>query len=325
MFDYIHFIDLDFKMPVTTEYREGKRLNTSESLYQNTDYEVHFSKNITDVSFTLEGDIKTLLPLPINTFTEQNLLYLQAFALNNASNNFYNERKNYNSYLLLYTYDGRGILEYDGKTHELTENYGVFIDCRKPYRYFTKDNSWLHSILHFNGNIAESFYKMFSDSGQVNFFSPIKGFYQQQLEQVLFAYQDTTPYREFEVSMLLNSLLLNIIKEKNKVAPVIPDYICQLQKFMESNFIRHLSLDDLSNHANISKYHLSREFKKYTGYSLNDYLIELRIGRAKFLLTNTSLPVYKVGQLSGFRTDINFLKVFRTKTGVTPSAYRNNI
>ena len=324
MFDHIHFMNYYFDTPITFDELD-KDKEKFLPIYQNMDdYSVYEKKDKKNVSFTLDGDSQTIGLVPINTFVENHLLYLQVFGLMSAGKNFSTKRKNYSSYLLLFTYDGEGILEYDDKKYVLSKGMGFFIDCRKPHTYFTSGEMWRHSILHFSGKTASWFYKKFKESDSVNFYCPVDGFYQSELEQILMSYQETGPYREFEVSIKLENLLMMMLKDKNKDVQVIPDNIRYLQKYMESNFTTQLTLDDLSAFAGISKFHLSREFKKYTGYSPNAYLIELRISKTKFLLSNTSLPIYKIGELSGFMNEVNFINLFKARTGLTPTKFRNS-
>ncbi|HHV11895.1 MAG TPA: helix-turn-helix domain-containing protein [Clostridiales bacterium] len=322
MFDHIHFMDFDFSIPTTFEELE-KNKERLRPIYQNMDdYSAYLKNDRKNVTFTLEGESRTIGLVPISSFAESHLLYIQVFSLMNTGKHFNTRRKNYSSYLLLYTYEGNGILEYENKKYEMSKGMGFFIDCRKPHSYYTNGAAWFHSVLHFNGKTASWFYKRFNESGSVNFYCPIDGFYQSELEQLLKGYQEISPYREFEVSMKLESLLMKLLKDKNKDSQAIPDYIKYLQRYMESNFTNQLTLDGLSSFAGVSKFHLSREFKKYTGYSPNAYLIELRISKAKLLLSNSSLPIYKISELSGFMNEVNFINLFKSRTGATPTAYR---
>ena len=61
-------------------------------------------------------------------------------------------------------------------------------------------------------------------------------------------------------------------------------------KHMEQQFMEDISLDTLAELTRTNKYHLSKEFKRYTGFSPHDYLIWLRINQAKILLKTTNLP-----------------------------------
>ena len=91
---------------------------------------------------------------------------------------------------------------------------------------------------------------------------------------------------------------------------------------MNNNYTRHLTLDDLSSFANVNKYYLSREFKRYTGFSPNDYLITLRISRAKLLLQTTGLTASEIAADVGIRDQNNFIRLFKNKTGMTPIEFR---
>ena len=70
--------------------------------------------------------------------------------------------------------------------------------------------------------------------------------------------------------------------------------------------------------------HFSSEFKKYTGFSPNDYLITLRINRAKSMLKNTTLPAAKIAHEVGIHDLNNFTNLFKKKTGMTPILFRNS-
>ena len=92
---------------------------------------------------------------------------------------------------------------------------------------------------------------------------------------------------------------------------------------MNSNYTQDLSLDFLSKFSNISKYYLTREFKKYTGFTPYNYLISLRIDAAKKLLCTTNIPISQVGEAVGINDINNFINLFKKRTGTTPALFRN--
>lgn len=63
-------------------------------------------------------------------------------------------------------------------------------------------------------------------------------------------------------------------------------------------------------------------FKEYTGFSPNQYMIELRISKSKELLTNTNMTCQQIAYAVGFETPSYFTIVFKKKVGSTPSEYR---
>jgi AraC family transcriptional regulator len=83
-----------------------------------------------------------------------------------------------------------------------------------------------------------------------------------------------------------------------------------------------LSLDVLSTAACISKYHFLRLFRSAYGYSPHQYIQQLRIEKARNLLTRTSTPISDVADLLGFVNSQSFSRLFSQRVGVSPSAYR---
>lgn len=288
------------------------------------DYRSYFSEEEQTLDFNIAGKSYNVFPRPISNFAQDCLLYIQMFSLIDAEKSYYTVRKDYPSYQLVYTYEGCGILEYEGNRFELPPETGFWIDCRKPHRYYTAGDRWYHSVLHFDGVTAQWLYEKHYTGASPLFHPGNTGAYQQKIEKTVAAYQDVSLYREYEVSNRLNDLLLYLAKEKNQAILNVPDHIRSLQKYLEENYTNQMTLDEISRIVGISKYHMEREFKKYTSYSVTAYLIELRITNAKNLLDNTNLAVGVVSQLSGFSCYANFLRLFKQNTGKTPAEYRKN-
>ena len=74
---------------------------------------------------------------------------------------------------------------------------------------------------------------------------------------------------------------------------------------------------------NISPPYLSTIFKKYTGQNISSYLSQQRLTHAQNLLKDVSIPIQDVCVQSGYEDPHYFARVFKNKTGVTPSEYRN--
>jgi|SRR6185369_12640159 len=93
-------------------------------------------------------------------------------------------------------------------------------------------------------------------------------------------------------------------------------------EFMETDFQRKISLSDIADAAHLSKSHFSRVFNAQTGGSPGDYLIRLRVEKARELLTSGALSVKEVMTLAGFNTKSNFTRSFKKHFEVAPSQYR---
>jgi AraC family transcriptional regulator len=99
----------------------------------------------------------------------------------------------------------------------------------------------------------------------------------------------------------------------------------RVKDFISQNYTRDLRLETLADVAGMSIFHFSREFKRSTGSTPHQYLIKLRVERAKALLATPDLPLIEVGLRSGFSHQSHFTRLFRRETGTTPSSYRNNL
>jgi len=84
-----------------------------------------------------------------------------------------------------------------------------------------------------------------------------------------------------------------------------------------------LSLSTLASQVGMSRYRLSHRFREVLGITCRDYLMRLRVERAKSLLAAGQLSISEVAQNVGFSDLARFDKIFKRSTGYTPSAYRS--
>ena len=238
--------------------------------------------------------------------------------------NYYTHRKNYESYLLLYTYEGNGKLCYQGNTYELHENDGFIIDCRQEHFYKTVGEKWVHSDLHFDDGMSSFLYKHCFQEKSAVFHCQDPGEYQHKLEQLLSYQNSSFKEKNFIISAKIQELLMYVLLLQNRtnISESIPESIVYLQKYLDHNFTLNITLNDMASFCNMSKYHLIRQFKKYIGYTPKEYMIHLRIARAKQLLIDTSIPSYKIGIMVGINNEANFIQIFKDRVGKTPKEYR---
>ncbi|MDX6695912.1 MAG: AraC family transcriptional regulator [Blastocatellia bacterium] len=92
--------------------------------------------------------------------------------------------------------------------------------------------------------------------------------------------------------------------------------------FIADNYESDLSLAELAGVAGMSAFHFAREFKRTTGTSPHQYLINFRVERAKSLLTDSEMPLVEISSRAGFSHQSHFTRLFRRLTGMTPQSYR---
>lgn len=278
-----------------------------------------------NVDFHMEGKSQYMLQRPLSSEKQKNLMYLQAFVYMDSGSAYFTKRKDYASYLLLYTYEGTGELIYRNQHYSLREGDGFLIDCTEEHYYRTVGAHWCHSDLHFYGGLSNYFYRENFAAKYPVFHCAKTNAYQNQLEKILRMQNDMTADRDFRFSFELEKLLfyvLDCLSEADQ-EDAIPDNIRMLQNYLEQHFIQNISLEYMADFSGISKYYLCRQFKKHTGFSPKEYVIHLRLLHAQMLLQSTDIPCYKIGIISGFPNEANFIQHFKKENGMTPGEYRN--
>ena len=94
-------------------------------------------------------------------------------------------------------------------------------------------------------------------------------------------------------------------------------------EFLRCNAFRpHVTIDDVLTEMRCSRRLATLRFRELTGHSIVEELLDLRLGRAKELLSETDLPIGEIVRRSGY-TSVSFLKrVFKDRTGMTMRTWR---
>lgn len=95
--------------------------------------------------------------------------------------------------------------------------------------------------------------------------------------------------------------------------------------YMEQNYERKLTLQDVADHCFVSQWHLSKLLNRQTDKSFYDLLNTIRIDKAKKLLTDPGLKIGDVVERVGFSDSAHFARVFKKIVGVSANEYRNRL
>lgn len=100
------------------------------------------------------------------------------------------------------------------------------------------------------------------------------------------------------------------------------DRINHIYQYSISNFQKKISIEEIAEVANISPHSFCRYFKSRSRKTYSQFLLELRIGHACKLLSESRIPVAQVCFESGFNNFANFNKYFKLHTGKSPMQYQ---
>lgn len=117
-------------------------------------------------------------------------------------------------------------------------------------------------------------------------------------------------------------------KEKDEPVPSIQFYngcsrlAVDVIYYLQSCYNQKITIDRLTEEFHTNRTTLLSDFKKYTGQSINHYLVQLRLNMASTLLRDTELSVDEICDRTGFSDISYFSKVFKKGLSLTPSEYR---
>lgn len=252
--------------------------------------------------------------------------YVQEIGDFKTTHPYFTERRNLNSFLIVYTISGGGLLRYEGNEYELHAGQCFFINCINYHYYETPENgNWEFLWIHFNANNALGYYNEFVKNG-FKIINISDTFYvESTLRRILALNRKKDMNTELISSNLISNLLTELLVEcctDGSPFVYIPLYVKETMKNIESGFKEHLSLDYFAKTYSISKFYLSREFKKFTGTTINEYIINTRISYAKELLKYSGLSVNEIAFETGINHVSHFINLFKARENMTPLAFR---
>lgn len=131
----------------------------------------------------------------------------------------------------------------------------------------------------------------------------------------------SAPLARNAVLSLLIHMCLYHVKSKDDIAlsqKTSEKYVKKVIEYLSDNFTEPISLDDLAKMCNITKFHLIREFKRYTGQTIFTYINILKCKKAQSCLMD-GLTVTETATECGFDNVSYFSQVYKKIMGVSPN------
>lgn len=144
-------------------------------------------------------------------------------------------------------------------------------------------------------------------------------------------YEEFCEYREPDLELVnnsINGILLEFRRvndHRNAVRIIIPPAFQQLKAYIEKNFRRHLTLEELARRIHLDPSYLSRKFKEHFGHGPVNYAIQLRLIEAAYCLKSTALSIQEVASMTGYESFYHFSKQFKQHYGVSPRSFRKQL
>jgi len=135
------------------------------------------------------------------------------------------------------------------------------------------------------------------------------------------------------ISVFQDIVVFPLFDEKREVAQVVVLFkeqrtynvtknINQSIKYLKENYQKDFCLEDVAKAANLSPYHFIRVFKSQTGKTPYEFLMDLKLQKAKEMLLDSTKTITEICSELGFSSPSHFAAVFSKNVGETPKAYR---
>lgn len=216
------------------------------------------------------------------------------------------------------TVKGTGSVCVEGNTYPL--RVGTLFFIRKQERFsVVSEHDLGYCYICFGGRRAQEILSRFGIYAEHRLF-------QRDETLVAFWMNAVQSAKEHNIDLMSEAVLLYTMCGFDAPVKAQGDIVSRILDLTEQNFAdKKLSVASLAEELNYNAKYLSSSFKKQMGISYVEYLRNLRIKRAVFLMEQGVASVKNVAILSGFEDALYFSKVFKQAEGITPSEYIKNL
>lgn len=234
-------------------------------------------------------------------------------------------------HLIHYVLEGRGTLHSRDRIHTVRSGQ-LFLVTPNELVTWRADEAqpWRYIWVGFRGDRAGGFL----EAGGLDADSPVFTDAAGELRDCFVRMTETFAMaagRELRLTGLLY-LMLSVLAER--AASDAPERPCEgraaayaraAMRFFEGNLANGTGVAECARHLGLERSYFSALFRRHVGFSPMDWLINLRMDHAMRLLRNPSLNVAHVARSVGYEDPLQFSRIFRGRTGMSPAAFRRGL
>ncbi|MBQ8197534.1 MAG: helix-turn-helix transcriptional regulator [Clostridia bacterium] len=262
--------------------------------------------------------------------------------------NFRVAPEKHNFWELIFIDSGNAKVVADNKTYSLTQGQAFLHHPNQTHTVYTEDKFANSAIVSFdctcrslsgiNDKILE--FTDYEKDLLTRILGEVKAGYHDKLNEVFLTKMTKKTSRPFGNDQIIKNclelLLISLVRNAENYAEVTVDspmeafsgdtvknIITILKSKLET--AEQVSLDELSINLGFSKSYIKSLFKKKTGKSILQYFIDLKIDRAKKLLSQSKYTVTEIADMLGFNSVFYFSRQFKLHTDMSPTEYINSI
>lgn len=232
-----------------------------------------------------------------------------------------------------------GILHIGTSAEEYTVPAGEYLLMSpNPYEHGTKSSSCSFYWMHFGYNKEQNNHQVLSHTSDIPNYTPGILLLPEQgklsspdrLIILMKQLQDSDRrYREATLNRYLCSAILSEVALQGQIYPTYGNTVIKEQLYQDIcdyvfwHLTENLKVSQVANYFGYNEKYLTTFFKQRAGLSLKQYILQIKMERAKSYLSETTEPVSQIAFRLGFADAHNFSNAFHKITGLSPSEYRD--
>ena len=215
-------------------------------------------------------------------------------------------------YILHYVFEGEGVLRIDDKEFKVKSNSFFLLPPDVLVQYQADEKKpWQYAWIHFHGFKSTEIVRSIGMTRKEPVYVPIE-----ENSQLKDAVINLIMYKENEYACIGYMYILfdkmnrwtRHVEKKAGTNLRTMNYMREAIQYINTKYCESIMVQQIADHCGVDRAYLSKIFKYATGKTLQEYLIQFRIKRAKQLLKDTDLSVKYVSYSVGYNDPLHFLK-----------------
>lgn len=233
-----------------------------------------------------------------------------------------------NEYQILYIAEGRGTLTTASAGKYSISEGDIFLIFPGEWHTYSPDpeTGWKEYWIGFKGinidsRVAAGFFSKHSPIYRIGYNDTLISLFK---EAIQVAKKQEKHFQQLLAGIVnyMLGLAFSIDSNKKLKNSMNLEFVNRARAFMQENIESNIEIPEVADYLHISYSSFRHIFKQYTGIAPSQYYLNLKIQRAKDMLKSSTASIKEISYILHFDTPEYFTKLFKKKTGLTPSQFR---
>lgn len=229
-------------------------------------------------------------------------------------------------HLIHFVLYGKGELHINEHIFHLSAGDAFLIPAGKvSYYEASKEDPWCYAWISFLGINSQMYlYQLMTSTDDVYIIHDLDtNKYMERISEII-SLQGASTSRYFQANGILYQIMAMMFDDvhfqESSLGKI--SVVDEIKFYLDINFAEKIKLRDVARSFGIHPNYLTRVFHEKYGTSPKQYLMDLKLKKARRLLTTTDLPIVVIASSLGFEDQLAFSRTFKKELNVSPSEYR---